>query len=92
MTDIEKLHEKWLQNPAYRQALTELEPEFELASQLLEARQKASLNQKELAARMKTSQSVISRIERGNQNVTVKMLHRFAEATGTKLELRFTEK
>ena len=55
MTDIEKLHEKWLQNPAYRQALTELEPEFELASQLLEARKKASLNQKELAARMKTS-------------------------------------
>ena len=45
MTDIEKLHEKWLQNPAYRQALTELEPEFELASQLLEVRKELPQDQ-----------------------------------------------
>ena len=63
--------------------------EFELASAVIEARAVAGLTQEELADRMDAKQSLVARIESGEQSTTVKTLLRVAEATGTQLKITF---
>jgi transcriptional regulator with XRE-family HTH domain len=56
---------------------------------LIETRAKAHLSQAELAARMKTSQSYIARIESGRVRPSTAVLERLAKATGTRLRIAF---
>jgi ribosome-binding protein aMBF1 (putative translation factor) len=60
--------------------------EYVLAKELQTARKSAELTQKELAERMKTTQSVISRIEHG-YNVSVSTIEKYAQACGKHVEL-----
>ena len=85
MTHVRDLHEQWMQDPAYRNAYEQLEPEFALARALIEARTKAGLTQ--LAERMHTTQSVIARLEGGQVQPSTRTLERFAKATGTRLKI-----
>lgn len=55
---------------------------LELAIKIANERQKAGITQKEFADKLKTTQSVISRIENGRQNISLDMLQRIAEALG----------
>ena len=65
-----------------------LAPEFNLARKLIAARAAAGLSQAEVAKRMGTKQSEISRIEGARQNISIEKLSRFADAVGTKLDIR----
>jgi DNA-binding XRE family transcriptional regulator len=67
-----------------------LAPEFEIAAELLRARLRAGLSQAELAARMRTSQSTIARLESGQTLPSTKTLLRYAEATGSKFHVRLS--
>jgi len=87
MTKISKLHENWVKDPAYRDAYEDLEPEFQLAQALIEARSRAKLSQSEVASRMGTTQSVIARLESGHGNPSMSTLKRFAKATGAHLQI-----
>jgi ribosome-binding protein aMBF1 (putative translation factor) len=89
MTQVRDLHEQWMQDPAYRDAYEQLEPEFALARVLIEARTKAGLTQEQLAERMHTTQSVIARLEGGHVRPSTRTLERFAKATGTRLKISF---
>jgi ribosome-binding protein aMBF1 (putative translation factor) len=89
MTHVRDLHEQWTQDPAYRNAYEQLEPEFALARALIEARTKAGLTQEQLAERMHTTQSVIARLEGGQVRPSTRTLERFAKATGTRLKISF---
>src|SRR5919198_4589930 len=55
---------------------------------LQEARHRAGLTQRELAARAGTSQSAIARIERGRQLPSLETLQRILRACDLDLELR----
>ena len=63
-------------------------PDYEVRKAMVAARHRAGLSQRELASRMRTSQSTIDRLERGGRSPNVKMLRRLAEATGSKLVIR----
>ena len=89
MTKIKDLHTKWLEDPAYRADYDAMEEEFALASALIEARAKAGLTQEELARRMKTTQSVVARLEGGRTRPSTRTLERIAKATGTRLRISF---
>jgi transcriptional regulator with XRE-family HTH domain len=56
------------------------------ASLLLQARTRAGLAQRDLAARAKTSQSVVARIERGQTVPSVETLDRLLAAAGFELK------
>ena len=86
---ISNLHEQWLQTPEYQAAYQELEREFALARLLIETRAKAGLTQTQLAMRMKTTQSVVARLESGRVHPSYKTLEKIAQATGTRLSIRF---
>lgn len=89
MTRLNTLHKKWMKDPEYRKEYDSLAEEFELASALIEARSRAGLTQGELAERMDTSQSAIARMESGRAIPSGSTLKRFAQATGTRLRIRF---
>ncbi len=63
-------------------------PEFALARELIRARTRAKLTQEEVAARMGTTQSAIARLESGRRSPSLTTLRRFAEATGSRTEVR----
>jgi ribosome-binding protein aMBF1 (putative translation factor) len=89
LVSADDLHTKWMKVPKYRKAYDDLEDEFCLASALIEARARAGLTQEELAARMKTKQAVIARLESGRRKPSTRTLERIAKATGHRLRISF---
>jgi ribosome-binding protein aMBF1 (putative translation factor) len=89
MTKAKDLHKKWIKNPKYKIEYEKLAPEFEVAGAIIEARTKAGLTQAQLAERMKTTQSVIARLEGGRVNPSTETLERLARATGSRLKIDF---
>lgn len=79
------------QNPAYRDAIAKLAPYEHLARLVIQRRSAAGWTQAELAERMGTSHSVISRIESGQHPTSVTTLERLAEAFGTRLVIGFDD-
>lgn len=73
---------------AYRDAYEALGPEFTLVTALAKARSHAKLTQAELAHRMGTTESVISRLESGRSKPSTRTLERYADATGHRLSIR----
>ncbi|WP_166299501.1 helix-turn-helix transcriptional regulator [Bradyrhizobium sp. 26S5] len=87
---FEKLKARLLANPKVKVEYDALAPEFEIAAELVRARQRAGLSQSELAARMGTSQSTVARLESGQTLPSTKTLLRFAKATGSKFQIRLS--
>lgn len=80
---------KRLKNPEFRKAWKESEPEYLLATQLLEKRLAKKLSQRDLAKKLHTSQAVVSRIETMSGNPTLSLLKKIASALDTNLRFRF---
>jgi len=78
-------------NPAYRAELARLAPYEALARIVIRRRGQLGLSQAELAQRMGTSHSAISRIESGQHATTVQTLRRLADALETHLVLGFAD-
>jgi ribosome-binding protein aMBF1 (putative translation factor) len=89
LVSADDLHAKWMKDPKYRKAYDALEEEYRLASVLIDARARAGLTQEELAARMKTKQAVIARLESGRAKPSTRTLERIALATGHRLKIVF---
>jgi ribosome-binding protein aMBF1 (putative translation factor) len=69
----------------YRETRERLAPYEQLARIVIRRRMELGLTQEELASRMRTSHSAISRIESGQHSTSVQTLQRLATA----LEMRF---
>jgi ribosome-binding protein aMBF1 (putative translation factor) len=85
---FEAFKARLLADPTVRAEYDALAPEFEISAELVQARLRAGLSQAELAARMGTSQSAIARLESGQTLPSTKTLLRFAQATGSRVEIR----
>ena len=88
MTDLATLKARILANPEARAGYEAQAPEFDLARELIAARDRAGLTQAELAERMHTTQSAIARLESGRTLPSMRTLARFAEATGSRAVVR----
>jgi predicted transcriptional regulator len=60
----------------------------ELMKELVKARRERGLSQTEIAARMGTSQSAVARLERGDLDVRLSTLERYAAAVGHTVDVR----
>ena len=82
------LHARDLAESAeYRDAYDALEGEFALIDSLIRARTRAHLSQAEVASRMGTTESVVSRLESGRTKPSTRTLERYASATGHQLKI-----
>ena len=87
---FEKLKTRLLENPEVQSEYDALAPQFEIAAELLRARLRAGLSRAELAARMRTNESTIARLESGRVLPSTKTLLRYAEATGSRVQFRLS--
>jgi len=78
-----------MKDPQFKREWDKLQPERAMIRAMIEARIKKNITQKKLAVRLKTKQSVISRLETGRGNPTVSFLQKLAEALNTRLEINF---
>ena len=78
-----------LKDPEFAKEYEALRPEYELTRMLISQRLERGLSQKELAERMNTTQSVISRLESGSANPSLATLRRLADALDARLVVRF---
>ena len=83
-------HRKILfKNPAFRNAWKESRLEYEIARTLIRARIENGLTQAQLAKKLKTKQSVISRVESARTTPSLSLLKRLAGALNTSLQVQF---
>lgn len=89
MNSLQSLKNKALTNPEVKAEYDALEPEFEFIDTLLSMREAAGLTQQEVAERMGTKESNVSRLEKGAGNPTINTLMKYAKACGCRLNLGF---
>jgi len=76
-----------LKDPKVRQEYEALEPEFRLIRDVLLRRSELNLSQVQLAKLVGTRQPAISRLERGDGNITISTLRRVADALDADLDI-----
>ncbi len=89
MSKLQQLTQQALQQPEVRKEYEALTAEFEMIDKLLQMRTAAGLTQAELAARMGTKKSNISRLEKGNTNPSWNTLRKYGYACGFKISMDF---
>lgn len=67
----------------------ELEPEYTLIRAVIDKRLKKKMTQGELARKIGTGQSAISRLESGESNPSFKFLQKVTQALGARLNISF---
>ena len=87
LISYKKYKDEALKNPEIRKAYEENAVEFYVADQLIGARIKAKMTQEQVAAKMKTSQPAIARIENGEKLPSLSTIMRYIEATQQRIVL-----
>ena len=88
---FEDFKAKALEKDEVKKEYDRLEVEFDLKLKLIKIRKAANLTQEEIASRMNTSKSNISRLESLNSKTspTISTLNAYANAAGYRLDVNF---
>ena len=78
-----------LKDPKVRKALKESELEYQIARAIIKARIEKGLTQGQLAYKLKTKQSVISRVENAKTVPSLSFLKRLANVLNVSLSVQF---
>ncbi len=78
-----------LNNPEFAAEVKKLEPEYQIISQVIKARVEQNMTQEDLARKVGTKQSNISRLEKGNANPSLQFLKKIADSLGKELLISF---
>ena len=89
MKDWTQLKKELLENPKFKKVYEESRPEYEIARAIIRARIERKMSQKELAKKINTTQSAISRVEQGRISPSVSFLKRLAAALNVTLQIQF---
>ncbi len=74
-----------LKDPEFKKSFDLATRRLELSHEIMKAREKAKLTQKQLAKELHTSQSFVARTENACQNVTLDVLMRIADVLSKKI-------
>ena len=85
MNNYKDFKKKLLKNKVVQKAYKQLGPEYALVELIIEQRLKQGLTQQQLAKKIGSKQPVISRLEQGTYNPSVKFLQRVATALNAEL-------
>lgn len=81
------LKKELLSDPEVKKGYDNLGPEYELIRSVIEKRLKKNMSQLDLAQKIGTGQSAISRLESGEGNPSMRFLQRVASALGANLSV-----
>jgi ribosome-binding protein aMBF1 (putative translation factor) len=80
-----EMKKELLSDPEVKKYYDELKPEYDLIRSIIDKRTEKKISQLELAKRVGTGQSAISRLEGGNYNPSFRFLQKVAKALGARL-------
>ncbi len=83
-----KLEKELLSDPEVKRLYDEMESEYQVISAVIGKRLEKKMSQKQLADKMGTKQSAISRLESGNSNPSIQFLDKVAKALGGQLQIK----
>ncbi len=88
MSDLQKyIAKRKARDPEFAENYESGYEEFKIGVMLKMAREQAGFTQEELAAKLKTKKSAISRIENHAKDIKLSTLEKFVQALGKKLRL-----
>lgn len=85
---FERMKDELMTDHDFKDEYEKLRPRYEIISQIIEARRNQALTQSELARRVGTQKSNISRLESGNYNPSLDFLIKVAHSLGRDLIIR----
>ncbi len=88
---FERYLSQQMKNKAFRKAYEEESRRIEIAYRILQLRKKQKLSQKELAQKLNTTQSVVARMEAGQQNFTTDTLQKIASVFRREIKIEFVK-
>ncbi|MDA1280805.1 MAG: helix-turn-helix transcriptional regulator [Chloroflexi bacterium] len=89
MSDVQKyVKKRKARDPDFAKNYDSGYEQFKIGVMLKQARLEAGVTQEELAARLHTKKTAISRIENHAEDIKLSTLERFAEAVGKRLTLK----
>ena len=89
--NLQEFKKKALKDDAVRREYEALQEEYSFIDQLIGMRTKAGLTQEDVAKRIGTNKSNISRLERGKGNPSWGTLQKYAAACGFRVKLEAVE-
>ena len=84
---FEEMKSDMLKDEEFRIEYEKLRPRYEAIEQIISARKEQNITQAELAKRVGTQKSNISRLESGNYNPSLDFLAKIAESLGKKISV-----
>ena len=88
MSDVKKyIRNRKTADPEFAKDFDSGYEQFKIGVMLKQAREEAGMTQEDLAARMNTKKTAISRIENHAEDIKLSTLEKFAHALGKKLKL-----
>ena len=92
MSDVERLIARWkAEDPEFAEGFERGYDAFRIGVMLQVAREQAGMTQQQVAERMGTRKSAISRLENNAGDVRLSTLQRYAEAVGRRLVIEVAE-
>jgi HTH-type transcriptional regulator/antitoxin HipB len=89
MSDLQKyIKKRKARDPEFAKGYEAGYEQFKIGVMLKQARLEVGMTQEELASRLNTKKTVISRIENHAEDIKLSTLENFAEAIGKRLTLR----
>ena len=90
MRKWEDLEKELLADPAVKKEYDKLAPRYAIISEIISARIKRGMTQRQIAEKMGTKQSAIARLESGNSNPSISFLEKLARALDYKLTVKIS--
>jgi len=87
-TSLSEIKEKLMKDEEFKKEYEKLKPRYELISQIIEARNKQNITQEELALRVGTQKSNISRLESGSYNPSLDFIMKVAKSLGKEIHIK----
>ena len=85
---FEEMKNDLLKDNEFKTEYEKLKPRYEAIEQIIKARKEQNMTQAELAKRVGTQKSNISRLESGNYNPSLDFLAKISEALGKSLNVQ----
>ena len=85
---FEEIKSELMQDNDFKEEYEKLQARYDIINQIIQARKEQKMTQEELAKKIGTQKSNISRLESGNYNPTIELLSKVAEALGKELKIQ----
>ena len=83
--DFKSMKAELMQDEQFREEYEKLRPRYEIISRIIEVRKEQNMTQEQLARKIGTQKSNISRLESGNYNPSLDFLLKVASGLGKNL-------